>query len=202
MTNEQQAQRLQKNWDSYVGLVNKIDDDDDRKQKIIELITFFGERLVFCPSDPRTDAPGCKPGGLIEQALLLTKAMKKLNDTFSFDVPTNSIIIVGLLHEIGKLGTLDSPYFLEENESWKRDKLGSYYKINESLSKMTVQERTIFLLQSFGVNLTEDEFLAIRGSSRTPEWVENRLAPNYEPMISTLLRCSRELFIKAIVQQN
>ena len=200
MTNEQQALKLQKNWDSYTSLIGKI--DDDRKDKVMNMINFLGERLVLCPSDPRTDAPGCKPGGLVEQSLLIAKAMKKLNDTFSFDVSISSILVVGLLHEIGKVGTLESPYFLDEVDSWKRDKLGSLYKVNDSLSKMTVSERSIFLIQYFGIALTEDEYLAIKGSSRNPDWVENRLAPNYEPMISSLLRCARELFIKINVAEG
>lgn len=198
MTNEQQLENIEKKWNIFNDLIDHL--DDDRKASVKSLVEFFGTRLAMCPADPRHDAPGSYHGGLVAQAILLTKTMKKMKDTFNFDdVENSSIIMVGLFHEIGKVGSLEHEYFLPETDNWRRDKLGARFKVNENISKLTVQERTLFLLQHFGVQLTEDEFLAIRGPVKNHDWIENRLAPTYEPRISVLLRSARDLYVRAII---
>jgi hypothetical protein len=198
MTNEQQLEMIQKKWNVFNDLIKRI--DEDRQPAARQIVEFFGERLATCPADPRHDAPGSYPGGLVSQAIGLTKAMKKMKDTFNLeDVDDGSIVIVGLFHELGKVGTLDQEYFIPENDNWKRQNLGAYYKVNEKISKLSIQERTLFILQHFGLQLTEEEFIAIRGQSKDPGWAEHRLAPTYDPMISVLLRSARDIFVRAII---
>ena len=69
---------------------------------------------------------------------------------------------------------------------------------NEQLSRMTIPERSIFLLQHFGIKLSDEEFMAIRGPSRPPDWVENRLAPTAEPTLTILLRSARDILIRKV----
>lgn len=185
-------------WESYHRLVGKI--AGARGDAALRMVESLEDRLPFCPAEPRTDSPGHYPGGLIEQALVVTKGMKKMNDGFGFDVQSDSIIVVGLFHEIGKVGGISppEPYFIDEDSSWHRDKLGAFYKHNDRLSKLSVSERSLLILQHFGVQLTEDEWQAIRGPQRQPDWAEARLMPTWEPKVSTLLRTTRDILIRKL----
>lgn len=183
-------------WTSYAKLAEKI--GSGRREAIDRMLDYFGERMIMCPAEPRNDSPGCEPGGLVHQAITVAKGMKRMNDTFEMGASVESILVVGLFHEIGKVGSLEEPYFVPEEESWRREKLGSFYKPNERISRMTVPERSIYLLQHFGVNLNEEEFLAIRGPSRPPDWVESRLAPTAEPTLTILLRSARDILIRKV----
>ena len=191
MMNERELTDL---WSSYSKLIEKI----DRGEGLSRMMDELGERLLMCPAEPRNDSPGCEPGGLLRQAITIAKGMKRLNDTFEMEVPTASILVVGLLHEVGKIGNLEEPYFVPEEESWRREKLGAFYKPNESISRMTIPERSLFLLQHYNVKLTEDEFMAVRGPSRPPDWVESRLAPTAEPTLTILLRSARDILVRKI----
>lgn len=188
-------QEIAEHWKSYEKLAFKINSGDDSIRSMLEAL---GERIVLCPAEPRNDCPGCEPGGLVRQALAITRGMKLLNDTFEVGVKTESIIIVGLFHEIGKIGTLTDPYYLEEDEAWRREKFGSLYKINDRMTKTNVSERSLYLLQHFGVHLREEEFLAIRGPVRQPDWAESRLFPTTEPKLTVLLKSARDLLIRKI----
>jgi hypothetical protein len=191
MMNERELTDL---WSSYSKLIEKI----DRGEGLGRMMDELGERLLMCPAEPRNDSPGCEPGGLLRQAITIAKGMKRLNDTFEMGTPTASILVVGLLHEVCKVGNLEEPYFVPEEESWRREKLGAFYKPNESISRMTVPERSLFLLQHYDVKLTEDEFMAIRGPSRPPDWVESRLAPTAEPTLTILLRSARDILVRKV----
>ncbi len=191
MMNERELTDL---WTSYTKLIDRINRGEGLQQMMEEL----GERLLMCPAEPRNDSPGCEPGGLVHQAITIAKGMKRINDTFEMGASTESILIVGLLHEIGKVGNLDEPYFVPEEESWRREKLGAFYKPNERLGRMTIPERSLFLLNHYGVKLTEEEFMAIRGPSRPPDWVESRLAPTAEPTLTILLRSARDTLVRKV----
>jgi hypothetical protein len=192
MMNERELTDL---WTSYAKLAEKITDHGDGINRMLEDL---GDRILMCPAEPRNDSPGCEPGGLVQQAITVAKGMKKLNDGFSMGATTESILLVGLFHEIGKIGNLDEPYFVPEEEGWRRDKLGAFYKPNERLSRMTIPERSLFLLNHYGVKLAEEEFMAIRGPSRPPDWVESRLAPTAEPTLTILLRSSRDILVRKV----
>lgn len=191
MMNERELTDL---WTSYTKLIDKI----DRGEGLTLMMDELGERLLMCPAEPRNDSPGCEPGGLIQQAIIVAKGMKRINDAFEMGASTESILIVGLLHELGKIGNLDEPYFIPEDENWRREKLGAFYKPNERLSRMTIPERSLYLLQNYKVHLTEEEFMAIRGPSRPPDWVESRLAPTAEPTLTILLRSARDILVRKV----
>ena len=192
MMNERELTEL---WTAYTKLAEKITDHGDGIDRMLEDL---GDRILMCPAEPRNDSPGCEPGGLVQQAITVAKGMKKLNDGFSMGTTTESILLVGLFHEIGKVGSLEEPYFVPEEEGWRREKLGAFYKPNERLGRMTIPERSLFLLNHYGVKLTEEEFMAIRGPSRPPDWVESRLAPTAEPTLTILLRSARDILVRKV----
>ena len=192
MMNERELTEL---WTTYTKLAEKITEHGDGINRMLEDL---GERILMCPAEPRNDSPGCEPGGLVQQAITVAKGMKKLNDGFSMGAATESILLVGLFHEIGKIGNLEEPYFVPEEEGRRREKLGAFYKPNERLGRMTIPERSLFLLNHYGVKLTEEEFMAIRGPSRPPDWVESRLAPTAEPTLTILLRSARDILVRKV----
>ena len=56
--------------------------------------------------------------------------MRKINDAFDMGLSAASILKVGLLHDIGKLGTVDHDLFVDQDSSWHREKLGQLYKLS------------------------------------------------------------------------
>jgi hypothetical protein len=90
--------------------------------------------------------------------------MRKLADAYDIIIPAESMVMAALFHDFGKVGDLDESYYLEQDSDWHREKLGQMYKINEDMQSMPNAERGLWLLQHFGVQLTLDEWIAIRAN--------------------------------------
>ena len=186
---EDTVEQIEKNWNQFEKLCKRFSDDG-----LNSLLEGLGQRLVTCPASPRNDQYGCYPGGVIEHALEVTALMRTLAKAYSLKIPIASILKVGLLHEVGKVGDLELDYFVEQDSDWHRDKLGQYYKYNEELNKMSVSHRTLFLLQQFGVKLTKDEWLAIQLAAGS-HFEENRFYVNHEPSLALILQQAKQAVI-------
>ncbi len=181
--------KIQSNWATYEKLCGKLSDDN-----LNNLLEAVGERLVMSPASPKEDQYGCYPGGLIEHSLDVTIMMRTLNKALGSKVPTDSVLKVGLLHDVGKIGDLETDYFVEQDSSWHREKLGQLYKYNEDLEKMSTSHRTLYLLQHFGVVLSKDEWLAIQ-LAQGSHFEENRFYVGHEPSLALLLQQSKQQVI-------
>jgi len=177
---------VKNNWETYEKLCGRLSDHN-----ITSLLEHLGERLITTPNSTHDSDTGCYAGGLIQMSLEVTSNMRKISSTFDLDIPISSILKVGLLHEIGKVGTLENNLFVEQDSDWHREKLGQCYKYNEDVVKATVPDRTLFLLQHFGVILTPDEFYAIR-LSQGAQHDENRFYSNSTPALANCLQVAKK----------
>jgi len=178
---------IKSNWETYEKLCNKA-----AKSGMGDLLEALGSRLITTPCSTHEKDGGCYAGGLVENSLSITSKMRKLAASFDLNVETASILKVGLLHEVGKVGTLEEDLFVEQDSSWHREKLGQFYKYNENLTKATIPDRTLYLLQHFGITLTNDEYYAIR-LSQGAHLEENKFYANSEPDLAKCLQMAKRL---------
>ena len=177
---------LKNNWETYEKLCKRLSDP-----RLNALLETLGERILMCPASPRDSQYGAYAGGLVEHSIGVTKVMRDLVQVYGLSIPVNSIIKAGLLHDLGKVGDLDKDYFVEQTSDWHRDKLGQVYKFNEELNKMSVSHRTLYLLQHFGVTLTNDEWLAIQ-LAQGSHFEENRFYVGHESGLALVLQQAKQ----------
>jgi len=189
MTDDIDFEKLQSNWEMFEKLCGRLSDAN-----LNNLVSELGERACMCPSSPKLEQYGAYQGGMVEHVLKVTSTMRTLNTALEYDLPTASILKVGLLHDFGKVGNLDTRYFVEQDSSWHREKLGQMFKYNEDLNKMSVSHRTLWLLQHFGVELTSDEWLAIQ-LAQGSHFEENRFYVGHEPTLAVLLQHAKSVVI-------
>ena len=178
-------EKIESNWKTYEKLCRRLSDDSLNK-----LLDDLGERIIMCPASPRTDQYNCAPGGLVQHSLDTTITMRTINESLEYNLPTASVLKVGLLHDIGKVGDLENDYFIDQDSDWHREKLGQLYKYNEDLQKMSVSHRSLCLLQSFGVQLSTEEWLAIQ-LAQGSHFEENRFYVGDEPSLALLLQLAK-----------
>jgi len=172
-------------WSSYTKLAGRAGRDG-----IELLIENIGEKILMCSASTDVTLPGCGPGGLVETSLEVTSRMRAISKSVGVEVPVDSIIVTGLLHNIGMIGDLERPYLLEQDSDWHR-KRGTLYKYNENIPKMPVAHRSLYLIQHFGVRLTSEEWTAISLSGGMHR-EENRFYIGSEPPLAFLLNQSRQ----------
>jgi len=182
-------EKIRLNWEKYQMLSEKLGDEN-----INIFLEFMGERLVMCPASLKENEYNSRPGGLIEHALDVALAMKSINEALDLGVSTSSILKVGLFHEVGKIGDEENSWVVEQDSDWHREKLKQNYKYNENAPKMSISHRTLYLLQKFNINLTQDEWIAIQIAPGS-HYEENRFYVGSEPPLGILLQKAKSLVI-------
>jgi hypothetical protein len=177
-------QDIEKVYNSYMKLVGLL---DDRSQSVKNLVETLGERFVTCPAFDRNERSTAAPGGLMLHSINVVKAMKTTAEASRLDIPLSSIVICGLVHEFGRLGDLENSYYIEQSSDWHRDR-GNLYTYNPQCTKMTHTHRAMWLLQSFGVNQTPQEWIAIASLGFFSD--EQKFYAGYEGDLSSLLSYS------------
>lgn len=179
----------------WIELLKRFSPESDH-EAIDTMTEALGERLAECPYASRLQDSGCRPGGLLEASLRIASLAKKQVDALD-DPPeldeVKGLIRAALLHDLGKLGDVDEVYWVNQDSEWHREKLGELYKIKDGVSKMKVEQRTLYLLQHFGIPLTRPEWTAILLSHSTVSG-DNRFYNGYEPIIAVLLQNAKRVF--------
>jgi len=144
--------------DTFLGLITKIENDEVRGG-VNKLMYNMGERLFEAPASPNLAYHNCCVGGLAEHSLRVYKNLRILVDQFGEGISHNSIVLVSLFHDLGKVGSIDASYYIEQDSQWHKDR-GVMYEQNPKLSLSTAQ-RSLRIFGQFNIPLTSDEYLAI-----------------------------------------
>jgi len=78
------------------------------------------------------------------------------------DFTDEELVFSALFHDLGKIGDLGVECYLPQNDNWRRDKLNEQFTINSELPFMLIQDRSLYLLQKFGIELSHNEYMAVR----------------------------------------
>lgn len=148
----------------------------------------YGNRLATCARG-LTREEGGYHGALVE---FLSNVALRAKETSEGVCSQKSAIRVALVHELGKLGSLENELFVEQESSWHREKLGQNFKYNESCKKMSVSHRTLYLLQKYGIELTSDEWLTVY-LSQGMHFQEAGFYAKSKPILASVLEYSRSL---------
>jgi len=135
---------------------------EPRKSQVEEMMKFIGERYFTAPASGSILKHDAFPGGLLHHSLQVAANFKKLCNLFYPDVNKDSIIISALFHDLGKIGSLDGKeLYIPVKEQWKRDR-GNVYEYNPDIRDgLTHAQRSVRILSHFGIQLTDEEYLAI-----------------------------------------
>ncbi len=156
--------KLQSKIEDAIILFDKLVDTlpEDRKVKVKELFNGpFADAFYCAPASSRDEYHYCHPGGLLLHSLGVMSYLKKLAPVAGLDVPEETLTFLGLFHDLGKAGDGDNECFTPKDSTWHRNQ-GIFYEFNKDCLNMPTQERTLYLIQKAGVELTSDEFIAIR----------------------------------------
>lgn len=137
--------------------------EEPRKSKILALLEgFIGDEYFTAPASAREDYHSAYPGGLAEHSLRVVKNLRLVAKALAPDKYSLPVLdFVGLFHDLGKTGDGIEPYYIPNPYEPGR-KRGYIYEINKDCVHMPTQERSLYLLQKHGIELTTDEYLAIR----------------------------------------
>lgn len=131
-----------------------------RKEKVLDFVDKYADRISTCPAHNMSNRSTASPGGLVFHSLTTFKIAKKVVEASSLSVNAESLLLVCLLHDIGKMGDETNDYYIPQTSDWHL-KQGHLYTWNPEVSKMSHPHRSLYLIQRMGIVLNNDEWIAI-----------------------------------------
>ena len=155
--------------DNYTKLISTITSEfsGERQENLLKMYEHFGNRIVVAPASSIEHFHCAYPGGYIEHifnvydnAIEMVKLFAKQGGKIDFTA--EEVKFSALHHDLGKIGSLKYDGYIEQESDWHRKNQGSIYIMNPNNQWMGYSDRTIFLLNSFNISLTEVEYLTIK----------------------------------------
>jgi hypothetical protein len=159
---EQMADNLAK----FYSLIDKYI-SGERKDKLLEMYKDIEETLVTSPASTKISYHNAFPGGYLDHVIRVTEAalvFEKVWDKFGQkkNYTTEELAFSAINHDLGKLGTNDEPVYIPNQSQWHKENQGLMFNYNPAITHMRIAERSLFVLQKYGIKVSENEFLAIR----------------------------------------
>jgi hypothetical protein len=76
----------------------------------------------------------------------------------------SEVVLGAMFHDLGKIGDLNEPYYINQTDEWRRNKLNEWYTFNDKLEPLSVTDRALWLLQHFDIKVSQEVWKAIKMS--------------------------------------
>lgn len=159
------AEQIQKNYDKHLKIIDTY--ITDRKDLVLSMLKSMEDNYVMAPASGRTWYHNAFAGGyvdhvnrVVEYAVKQSRLYKDMGG--SVDYTEEELVFAALFHDLGKLGDGEQPNYIPQTDKWRQDKLSEMYTFNPDLDFMLIPDRSLFILQRFGIKVNQKEFLGIR----------------------------------------
>jgi len=158
-------EKIQANYEKHLKIVDTY--IGDRKDSIKEMLSHMEETYVMAPASGKTWYHNAFAGGyvdhvnrVVEYAVKQSRLYEEMGGTV--DYTEEELVFAALFHDLGKIGDGDQPNYIPQTDKWRQDKLSEMYTFNPDLQFMLIPDRSLFILQKFGIKVNQNEFLGIR----------------------------------------
>ena len=170
-----------------------------RKKEFDAFINMLEKDSSWLTSPASTKYHLNKEGGLLEHSVGVAEALLRFRDALAPQISEESCVIVGLLHDVGKIGMPGKPRYLKNDNDWEIRKRNITYKINPKEVYMGLAARSLYLIAKY-IPLSDSEAQAIL--YHDGQYVEgNREAAHHE-MPLTLLAHFADLWTAHILEEG
>ena len=184
---------------------------ETKREGIEKLIDFMSENGFFeCPCS--TQYHLSKDGGLAEHSFNVYVILTQLNESLNTCIPKESLIIVSLLHDLGKAGQFGKPgYVLNMVRSKSKNKeTGEYdmvvssakpYVTNTELMYEEHEIRSVVIASKF-IELTEKEQHAILHHNGLYGKLDSSYGSYYDKDVLSFLLHTADMYCSRFVEKE
>ena len=159
------AEKIQKNYEKHLKIIDTY--IGDRKDAIKSMVKHMEETYVMAPASGKSWYHSAFAGGyvdhvnrVVEYAVKQSRLYEEMGGTIDYTI--EELVFAALFHDLGKLGDGEQPNYIPQTDKWRQDKLSEMYTFNPDLDFMLIPDRSLYILQKFGIKVSQKEFLAIR----------------------------------------
>jgi len=138
----------------YESLLAKV---TERKTEVQQLVNMLHNETTWLTTPASTRYHLNVEGGLLLHSVGVAETLLRIKDTLASDISDESCVIVGLFHDLGKVGMPGKPYYLPEKKDGKPT---GKYSTNTELVSMGQSLRSLYLASRY-LTLSDEEAQAI-----------------------------------------
>ncbi len=143
------------NDDRYRGLLKSV---AKREREVSDFIRFLEEETSWLSSPASSRFHNDFEGGLISHSVSVAEILLKIKGLLAPSIDDESCVIVGLFHDVGKVGYAGKPYYIPNSN--KQGNRTRKYLINPKVVTMGLAVRSLYLVSQC-IKLSEEEAQAI-----------------------------------------
>ena len=159
------AEKILSNFEKHQKIVKTY--IGERQEQVLSMIDTLGENYVMAPASGKSWYHSAFAGGYVDHVNRVVEYAVKQSRLYqemggNVDYTEEELVFAALFHDLGKIGDGDQPNYIPQTDKWRQDKLSEMYTFNPDLDFMLIPDRSLFILQKFGIKVGQKEFLAIR----------------------------------------
>lgn len=137
----------------YEGLLDLL---GDRRKQAEKFLLFLEKETSWLTAPASSHHHLNVPGGLLIHSIMVTRTLLEVRDTLAPDYSDETCVIVGLFHDVGKVGAAGEPFYKVARQ--KDGRLG--FQVNPELVTLGMAVRSLYLCAQH-LTLTDEEAQAI-----------------------------------------
>ena len=180
-------QQITQNWTDLRTIVNNTF-EGVRLEKLNKMYDYFEDRMVVAPASGRAHFHNAMVGGYVEHILHVVNNAQELRDLWekngaTINFTNEELVFAALHHDLGKVGDLEgNDYYIVQDNDWRVKNMGEIYTHNTDISTyMTVTDRSLFILQHYGIEMSEWEYLGLMLTDGLYEDANEKYLKGYNP---------------------
>ena len=126
------------------------------KQKVVERKTDFDAFIIMLETETTwlTSPASTRyhlndEGGLLQHSVSVSETLMKFRDFLAPNILDETCVIVGLFHDVGKIGMPGNPLYLKNTNEWEIKNRNMKYKTNTELTHMSLAIRSLYLVSKY-----------------------------------------------------
>ena len=132
----------------------------DRKKEFGAFIKVLEGETSWLVSPASTRFHLNEEKGLLKHSVAVAENLLKFRDFLAPEISDESCVIVGLFHDVGKVGMPGKPLYIKNDNEWEVKKRGITYKTNTEVVQMGLAARSLYLVSKY-IPLSDAEAQAI-----------------------------------------
>ena len=182
---ELSIEQIEHNWKKLRDIIENTF-DGDRLINLNKMYDYFEDRMCMAPASGKEHYHYAHVGGYVEHVLHIIDYAQQIKHTWEKNGATinftdEELIFAAMHHDLGKVGDLEHDYYIPNDSDWHRKNQGMLFKHNPKIEYMTVTDRALWLLQHFGVSMTQNEFIGLRLTDGMYEEANKSYYVAYQP---------------------
>ncbi len=141
----------------YESLKHKV---VERKKDFDAFIFMLETKTNWLTSPASTRFHLNEDKGLLKHSVGVAENLLKFRQFLAPQISEESCVIVGLFHDVGKIGMPDKPLYIKNDNEWEEKNRNIKYKTNPKIVQMSLASRSLYLVSKY-IPLSDAEAQAI-----------------------------------------